>query len=244
MDRRDEDSGAIAWPGFVDILSAVIIMFIFFVMITAIVMFALSVEHQKAMEEQNEERLQEMVSDEIKEIIEQMQSGNISLDDIKNSANSQEKIQTLSQDNQKLTDENQRLEHEVDKLSGMIKQVEADFSQNEKQDMIADEKQFTVLFSYNDISLSDETSKALSTFIQSAIAAHAGQDYAIEILACDNPDAPTISISRELSLARALNVRNVAINDKINPEAVSFRFTKPDKIKDSYNWIKIGVIAK
>ena len=33
--RREDDFGAIAWPGFVDILSAVIIMFVFFVMITA-----------------------------------------------------------------------------------------------------------------------------------------------------------------------------------------------------------------
>ena len=34
-DSEDEDMGAIAWPGFVDILSSVIIMFVFFLMIIA-----------------------------------------------------------------------------------------------------------------------------------------------------------------------------------------------------------------
>lgn len=34
-DNSDDDLGAIAWPGFVDILSSVIIMFVFFLMIVA-----------------------------------------------------------------------------------------------------------------------------------------------------------------------------------------------------------------
>ena len=34
-DSEDDDMGAIAWPGFVDILSSVIIMFVFFLMIIA-----------------------------------------------------------------------------------------------------------------------------------------------------------------------------------------------------------------
>lgn len=37
--RREEDYSAIAWPGFVDILSAVIIMFVFFLMIVATALF-------------------------------------------------------------------------------------------------------------------------------------------------------------------------------------------------------------
>ena len=38
-DRREDDLSAIAWPGFVDILSAVIIMFVFFLMIVATALF-------------------------------------------------------------------------------------------------------------------------------------------------------------------------------------------------------------
>ncbi len=35
MEDDNEDLGVIAWPGFVDILSSVIIMFVFFVMVVA-----------------------------------------------------------------------------------------------------------------------------------------------------------------------------------------------------------------
>lgn len=38
-ERRQDDLSAIAWPGFVDILSAVIIMFVFFLMIVATALF-------------------------------------------------------------------------------------------------------------------------------------------------------------------------------------------------------------
>jgi len=39
MSRREDDLSAIAWPGFVDILSAVIIMFVFFLMIVATALY-------------------------------------------------------------------------------------------------------------------------------------------------------------------------------------------------------------
>ncbi|MCB1580372.1 MAG: hypothetical protein H6859_05125 [Rhodospirillales bacterium] len=38
-ERREDDLSAIAWPGFVDILSAVIIMFVFFLMIVATALY-------------------------------------------------------------------------------------------------------------------------------------------------------------------------------------------------------------
>lgn len=38
-DRREDDLSAIAWPGFVDILSATVIMFVFFLLVVASVLF-------------------------------------------------------------------------------------------------------------------------------------------------------------------------------------------------------------
>ncbi len=49
--RREEDLTAIAWPGFVDILSAVIIMFVFFVMVTAVALYVHTITYKSKLEQ-------------------------------------------------------------------------------------------------------------------------------------------------------------------------------------------------
>ena len=43
-DRRDDDAGAIAWPGVVDMLSSVLVMFLFFILITKFAMYSLNAQ--------------------------------------------------------------------------------------------------------------------------------------------------------------------------------------------------------
>tara|TARA_B100001989_G_C24545935_1_gene470776 strand:- start:661 stop:1398 length:738 start_codon:yes stop_codon:yes gene_type:complete len=245
MDRRDDDSGAIAWPGFVDILSAVIIMFVFFVMITAIVMYVLSVEHKKNLSKENEQKLQQMVSEEMKDILEKIAAGDINIEELKQTLEQQRDQQTLEKENQKLSKENMHLEHEVAKLSGAIEQIKADFANNEEQDLVVDDNYFTILFAHNAITLSDETIGAINKYVTSKLEnMPQNKDYTVRILACDNPNAPTITVSRELSLARALNIRNTLLANEIKQSKISFSYTESQKMQDSYNWIKIGVVPK
>ncbi len=244
MDRRDEDSGAIAWPGFVDILSAVIIMFIFFVMITSIIMFFLSLEFKKNISKKNDERVQELVSKEMSDLIKELNAGKITIEQIKNNMDKEEQVQTLEAENNKLTREKLELAHEIENLTGAIDQIKADFSDSEDQNIELIDNYMTILFKYNDISLSEETTDAIIKYIETSILNKKIKKYSIKILACDNPNAPTISVSRELSLARILNIRNVFINRGIDTDAFSVKFVKPQDINGSYNWIKIGVGIK
>jgi len=244
MDRRDEDSGAVAWPGFVDILSAVIIIFIFFVMITSIIMFFLSLEFKKNLKKQNDEQVEKMVSKEMAHIIEQFNAGEITIEQIKDNVHQREHVETLENENEKLTRDKLELAHEIENLSGAIDQIKADFANAEDQDIQISGDYFTILFKYNDISLSETTSDAVQEYIKSSAKSLKNKDFLISILACDNPTAPTISVSRELALARILNIRNVLLNNDIDSEAISVKFIQPQDINGSYNWIKIGVQKK
>ena len=105
-DRRDDDAGAIAWPGFVDILSAVIIMFVFFVMITAIVMYVMSVEYQKKLESENERKMEERVTDSVRSQIKDILEGNITVDELKEKFEYEVQIDELSEQRQRLEKEN------------------------------------------------------------------------------------------------------------------------------------------
>ncbi len=241
MDRRDEDSGAIAWPGFVDILSAVIIMFIFFVMITSIIMFFLSLEFKKNLKKQNDEQVEKMVSKEMAHIIEQFNAGEITIEQIKENIDQQEHVETLKNENEKLTRDKLELAHEIENLSGAIDQMKADLSNAEDQDIQLVDNYITILFQYNDISISDKTTEALNKYIEKSIVNKGIKKYSIKIIACDNPDAPTISVARQISLARTLNIRNVFLEHGVSTESFAVEFIEPQDINGSYNWIKIGV---
>jgi len=244
MDRRDEDSGAIAWPGFVDILSAVIIIFIFFVMITSIIMFFLSIEFKKNLKKQNDEQVEKMVSKEMAHIIEQFNAGEITIEQIKDNVKQQEHVETLENENEKLTRDKLELAHEIENLSGAIDQIKADFANAEDQDIELVDNYLTILFKYNDISLSDETTEALNKYIETRIINKNIKKYSIKIVASDNPNSPTISTARQISLSRILNIRNVFLNHGVSTKSFSVKFIQPQDINGSYNWIKIGVQKK
>ena len=70
MDRREEDA-EIPWPSFVDILSSVIIMFVFFIMITTIIMATLTMETKQSMESTQDAKVQQKVQQIIQEIIQE-----------------------------------------------------------------------------------------------------------------------------------------------------------------------------
>lgn len=74
MDDDGDDLTAIAWPGFVDILSAVIIMFVFFTMIIASALyFHTIIFKSKLIEEANKSQSSE-ISEQVEELTQEKQS--------------------------------------------------------------------------------------------------------------------------------------------------------------------------
>ncbi len=245
MDRRDDDTGEVAWPGFVDILSAVIIMFVFFVMITAIVMYALSVEHKESLSQQSEQKLQKMLTEEVAELVKKIEDGEVTIEEIKTSQEQGQRVQELEKDNKDLSKDKMELEYELEKLTSSIQQIQSDFAGGDGENTVIEKDGFFfIIFERKDITVSEDTVAFIEKKLAAKKKAFGGKKFKIRLVATDNPDAPTITVSRELALARALNVRNVFIEKDIDPSLVSFKYSKPEEVEKSYNWVKVGIFVQ
>ena len=232
-DRRDDDDGgSMAWPGFVDILSAVIIMFVFFVMITAIVMFVMSVEHKEAMESENKKKVQEEIED-LKEKM--LLESNLTSEEFELQVQKISEIQNLSEQNKDMNEE-------ILTLSAEVKQLKADLAEAVDQNAVIseDNKTMVVLYKKNEMSLSPAVETMIREFVKANSSDISGQPRVI-LETGDAPDADSVSLMRELALARTLNVRNVMLTEDMGAAQISVEYTDSEKIEDSYHWVKIRI---
>ena len=227
MDRREEDAGAIAWPGFVDILSAVIIMFVFFVMILAIIMFVMTIKHKESVEVQKRQEIEE-----IKQQLSGGQDSPIESD-----------IPTKTTNVQEVTKQNEELNQQVETLNTEIEQLKADLAKAKDQQTLVNEEERTmvVLYKRNEISLAPETEELIKNFLQNNMERQP-QNYRLLLETGDPPNASSLSMMRELSLARTLNIRNVALSESLEPSQVSVTYTPPEEIDGSYQWVRIKIV--
>ncbi|MCE7887361.1 MAG: hypothetical protein DYH13_07660 [Alphaproteobacteria bacterium PRO2] len=237
MESKDGDFSAIAWPGFVDILSTVIMMFLFFIMIVSIVMYVMSMQFKKDVAQQSQQKIVEQVNQELSKYAEMLESGEITLDQMKNQFEAQQEIQELSKDNVKLVKENTE-------LSDAIEQIKADLAGNLTQTFSENQDGLVIFFERNDISLSPETTDQIKKYLETRIKGKDAGKFYVTLMAGDNPNAPTISVSRELGLARTLNIRNIALNLNIPHNNISVKYTEPKEIDKSNNWVVIKVVEE
>lgn len=232
MDRRDDDVGAIAWPGFVDILSAVIIMFVFFVMITAIVMFMMSVQHQEATESKSKQQVEQEIEN-LKEQI--LLESDLSPEQFELQVQKVSEVQNLSE-------QNKQLNEEVLNLSAEIKQLKADLAETVDQEAVVseDQKTMVVLYNKNEMSLSPAVETMIKEFIKANESDLPGEPKII-LETGDAPDADSVSLMRELALARTLNIRNVMLTEEMDSTKISVEYKPSEEIEGSYHWVKIRI---
>lgn len=181
--------------------------------------------------------MQDQMEEELKKIMKKINAGEITLEQIKNASKNQ-------QQNETLTVENIELKNELKNADSVIDQIKADMASGLNQEtQITEDGYFVILFEKNDISISPDTEKTLQAYAEN-IARTTGiplRELGVEIVSGDNPNSPTISVARELGLARALNIRNVFIKGTTDPEKISILYAPAKSIQDSYNWIKVRV---
>ncbi|MCL4679613.1 MAG: hypothetical protein KJ017_13575 [Alphaproteobacteria bacterium] len=241
-DRRDDDAGAIAWPGFVDILSSVMIMFLFFMLITSIVMYGLNIQFREEMKKQNEQKLSELVSEELREKLKELLSGDETVEELLKKLEDQMQMDNVAQVKEKLQQENDVLANEVAELQKVVEQVQKDVSEGTEQaTKVGEDNSLLIIFSNNDVSLSEQTTKVIDSYIEAISEKLKGKKFNVRILTSDNPNAASISLSREISLARSLNVRNVLLKQSVDSSAIEVNYSKPKSIDETYNWLKVMV---
>lgn len=209
----DSDMAADAWPGFVDILSSVIIIFVFFVMIIAGVILFLM-------------------------LIYTSQIKSISIEQAK-----KEVAAMVSQENSALRAENIALVVENDDLKRKVKQVAAGFSKSTEQNTEMDERKMIVFYGGDAITVTEKTDKEIRAFVEKYRADLESGKARIRLVGVKNPGAPTESTARNLALARLLNVRNVFVAEQIANESITANIIDSEDFPGKYDWVKVEVVA-
>ncbi len=224
MDDDGEDLGAIAWPGFVDILSSVIIMFVFFVMIVASALyFHIIIFKSKVLSEESKSISAQATAQELA-------TTNRSL--MKKIEDMTEKMKLL----EKINEENEiQLYKEDSEFAESIDQ---------KLKIDPDTQSLIVFFGSDSISVTKPNQKTVIATMEQYIAQYSGPGTQVTLESNKNPDSINDVISRRLSVARMLNVRNLFLETDIPPNQIIPRVTEGEAIDGTHNWVKITFSRK
>lgn len=219
MQDENDDLGAIAWPGFVDILSSVIIMFVFFVMVVASALyFHIIIFKSKVLSELNESTYSQAEAKEL------ATTNRFLTKKIKEMTEQMKLLEELSQDN-----------------DIQLYKDDSEFSESEEQKIIEDlsNNTVTIFFGGDSISVTKANQEALSKHIENFIAQYSADNIKIDIVAGKNPDSVNDIIARRLAVARLLNVRNSLLETEIPPNEITPTITEKESVDGSYNWVKL-----
>jgi len=219
MSEEEEDLGAMAWPGFVDILSSVIIMFVFFVMVVASALyFHIIIFKSKILAE-----VADSVSAQAK--MEELATTNRSLT---------KKIEEMTEEMKILEQVNEENEIQLFKEdSGFAESKDQEIKEN------FDDKSLTVFFGKDSISLTKVTQDKISALVEKYASQYKAENLKVSILSNKNPDTVNDVISRRLAVARMLNVRNTFLESEIPKEQINAKTIEQDSKNGTYNWVQI-----
>ena len=219
MSDEDEDLASMAWPGFVDILSSVIIMFIFFVMVVASALyFHIIIFKSKILAE------------------------------ISESTSASSKMEELATTNRSLTKKIQEMTEDMKILEQINKDNEiqlfkedSGFAESVEQQITVDEvsKTITVFFGTDSISITKNSQIEISAFIDKYSNVTAEKNMTVKVISNKNPDSLSDIVSRRLAVARMLNVRNIFLETAIPKNSIDAKIVEQEKENNTYNWVQI-----
>jgi len=195
MREDDHNLETIAWPGFVDILSSVIIMFVFFLMIVASALyFHIIIFKSQILAEENV------------------------------SISASAEMQELAKTNRFLTEKIEEMKEEMKILEEisqendiMLFKEDAEFSESETQEVRSnfEDKSILIFFDSDSISVTAPNQTILDEEIKKYIATYGAENVEATIISSKNPSSLNDIVARRLAVARLLNVRNAFLETEI-----------------------------
>lgn len=235
MHANDEgDLDDVAMPGFVDILSSVITVFMFFMLITSVTMFFLSVKMKKSVVEESKKEAQSDAAKELQDYLKRLEAGEVTLEELKAKAAGQQAVQQLSVKNTYLTESLQASEEALQKTRAAMGKT-----QNQQVETSQDSTSLIIIYDDSGITVNPETTKIIKEFITRLAQDPTFKEKTLLLESPDNPTATTQSLSRELSLGRSLNVRNVLLLQDVFAERVKISNVPAELHNNTYNWLRI-----
>lgn len=221
---EEEDLGAMAWPGFVDILSSVIIMFVFFVLVVASALFF----HILIFKNQI-----------MSEISSSMEA----------SATAKELASTnrfLMKKIEELQDKLLIAEEESQENDLQLHQVSTEFSESMNQEIkyFENDDSIIIFFGRDSISVTEENILKIADLIKEYEEKYLSGGLKITVTAAKNINAKSEMISKKLAISRMLNVRNLFLETSIKTEDIKPSVSFESDIDGSYNWVRINFERK
>lgn len=209
MSDQDDPDSTIPWPGFVDILSTVIIVFVFFMMMTSVIIFVLSEQAKKTAVNEAQKQTQS-------EDAKKKSQSDVDQKDIKNSTE-----KTLSPDVSNLLMEKEALQKEINRLT-QLKNV---LSESQSQD---NKREGNVVYvTFGDMGAT--ITKPTEDFIQKQMPFE-GHIVLTSII----PKGSDFASIREIALNRALNIRNVLLQSGVPNDHIALKIiSQADESKEN-----------
>ena len=222
------DMAANAWPGFVDILSAVVIMFVFFVLITAAVLYFYTITYTAKVEGQSDE-IVGTVEPEI--------------------ASALKKVETLEQENEELREQ---IESSSSNSGGGEAEIESEqrdlstqaFGQQDTDQAVLEIDQDNSLVIFHDagaITVDETTEAKIDAFIDKMVSENGSDGIEIVLTSPKKADAVTQSRAQRLAVARMLNVRNALLKSSLDKKNLTLKVVENESIDESTDWTKMQV---
>lgn len=227
-DDNETDMAANAWPGFVDILSAVVIMFVFFVLIIAAVLYFYTITYKAKVEGRvTAEITQSFVEAEILELTELKRENK----ELRNELKSKET--KISQGGGKSDVETEN-ETEAAQSFGM--------QATEQKILTSDADRSIVLFhDAGAITVDDESDTQINKFIEQMSQQHGSENLEIVLTSPKTANAATQSREKRLAVARMLNVRNSLLDSEVDRANIKLTVVETEAVEGSDNWTRLQI---
>jgi len=220
---EEGDLAATAWPGFVDILSSVLIMFVFFLMITAVALNFHTILFKSKIVASNNKVVEEQLERKVSETTGQLESENQVL---------KEQLAKAEAEREARVEAQRELETKLKVL-----QQAAQMAQSEEQTLKLLPAQNTVVVFYGADAIS-LTKKSLED-IQKFIKDNGAPGMKIRIEASRNTTNKPDQTARRVAVARMLNARNVPLTMGMAPSSIKASLVEGEAIDGVLDWVKI-----
>lgn len=224
----DTDMAANAWPGFVDILSAVVIMFVFFVLIIAAVLYFYTITYKAKIEGKlTTEISRTFVEAEILELTELKRENKELRNELKS------KQTNISQGGGKSEVETQN-ETEAAQSFGM--------QATEQKVLKSDDNSSIVLFhDTGAITVDEDSETQISELIEQMSKKHGYENLEIVLTSPKTANAATQSREKRLAVARMLNVRNSLLDSDVDRANIKLTVVETEQVEESDSWTRLQI---
>lgn len=221
---EEDDLEAMAWPGFVDILSSVLIMFVFFLMLTAVALAFHTALFKSKIKQEYAQKAEERVETEVK---------NTSADLMEENKQLKAMMAQMQQSAQSSEEAKRELETRLDQMQQSATMIES----VDQLVQIEDPTSLIVFYGPDAISLTEKATEEIKKFLSQ----YAPDRVTVTIMATRTNSNVVDDVARRVAVARMLNLRNVLIQYKVPTQKVNAKLVEGAPIDNKMDWVRMKV---